>query len=441
MAGMLAARVLAERFERVTIVERDRYPEGAENRRGVPQGRHTHGLLASGREIIERLFPGISVSLLEAGAVPCDVCRDGYWFQQGGPLARVASGLDGFVASRPLIEAAVRERVRRLENVRVVEDCAVEGLLTGEGRVTGVRTARGPMEADLVVDASGRGSRAPGWLSELGYEKAEEERVEIALAYTTRWFRRDPDCGAPPIVVIPPTPDGKRGGVMLAQEGGRWTVTLIGHFGHAAPEELDGFIDYSGTLPSSLIHDVIRQAEPLSEPMSARFPASVRRRYERLTRFPEGFLVAGDAVCSFNPAYGQGMTAAAFQALELGMAIDAGWGGLARRFFAGAAKVVDIPWSIAVGNDLRMPETVGPRPATVRFINWYVAKLHVAAHRDAVCSTAFHRVANLLEPPPSIMKPAVAWRVLRASLRRGEEAQGNFFAGSVSSASSMRSST
>lgn len=355
MAGMLAARVLAERFERVTIVERDRYPEGAENRRGVPQGRHTHGLLASGREIIERLFPGISESLLESGAVACDVCRDGYWFQQGGPLARVASGLDGFVASRPLIEAAVRERVRRLENVRVVEDCAVEGLLTGEGRVTGVRTARGPMEADLVVDASGRGSRAPGWLSELGYEKAEEERVEIALAYTTRWFRRDPDCGAPPIVVIPPTPDGKRGGVMLAQEGGRWTVTLIGHFGHVAPEELDGFIDYSGTLPSSLIHDVIRQAEPLSEPMSARFPASIRRRYERLTRFPKGFLVAGDAICSFNPAYGQGMTAAAFQALELGRAIDAGWGGLARRFFAGAAKVVDIPWSIAVGNDLRMP--------------------------------------------------------------------------------------
>ena len=176
--------------------------------------------------------------------------------------------------------------------------------------------------------------------------------------------------------------------------------------------DIDGFREYARTLPAPDIYDTIRDAEPLDEAQTARFPASLRRRYERLRRFPVGYLVFGDAICSFNPIYGQGMSVAALQALALRRSLQETPARLARTFFAAASKVVDTPWSIAAGNDLRMPEAVGPRGPGVRFINWYIAKLHKAAHRDPVLSLAFHRVANLLEPPSSLLQPRLIWRVM-----------------------------
>jgi flavin-dependent dehydrogenase len=285
-------------------------------------------------------------------------------------------------------------------------------------RVNGIQIAGEVVPADLVVDASGRGSHSPQWLEALGYRKPQEDRVEIALGYTTRFFRRRPqDLNGDSGAVIPPTPHGKQGGVMLVQEGNRWTVTLVSHFGNYAPAELDGFIEFARNLPAPYIYDVIRDAEPLGDAASARFPASVRWRYERLQRFPEGYLVIGDAICSFNPVYGQGMSVAALESEQLAETLAEGPGNLAKRFFARAAKVVDNPWSIAVGNDLRIPETIGPRNAGVKFINWYMAKLHKAAHQDEVPSLAFHKVANLLAAPPSVMHPRIAMRVLWGNVR------------------------
>ncbi|HYL38231.1 MAG TPA: FAD-dependent monooxygenase [Bryobacteraceae bacterium] len=420
MAGLLCARVLADHCERVTILERDSFPAAVENRRGVPQGRHTHGLLASGRQVLERFFPGISEELVQAGAVPGDVARDCRWFFGGACLAKFTSGMQGLLMSRPFLEAAVRSKVLALPNLWVRENTIVDGLAStaDNARVIGVRIGNETLAADLVVDTTGRGSHSPQWLESMGYPKALEERVEVALAYTTRFFRRRPQhLDGDGAAIIPPTPEGKRGGVMLAQEGNRWTLTLIGHFGQAAPPELEGFIEYARTLPAPYIYDVIRDAEPLGEPATARFPASARRRYEKLRQFPEGYLVFGDAISSFNPIYGQGMSVAALEAVELDRTLAEGENNLARRFFRRAAKVVDIPWAVAVGNDLRMKETIGPRNAGVKVINWYLSKLHNAAHHDPVPALAFHRVGNLLAPPPSVLHPRVAWRVLLGNLR------------------------
>ena len=420
MGGLVAARVLTDYFEKVTVVERDAFPPIGEQRRGVPQGRHTHGLLASGRQVLDRLFPGVSKELIETGAVAGDIVRDARWFNEGACLCRFASGLEGLLMTRPLLEGMVRRHLLRLPGVQARENCAVEGLAAtaDNRRVTGVKIAGETLAADLVVDTTGRGSHSPQWLEAMGYEKVAEERVEVALGYTTRFFRRRPDhmngdMGA----IIPPTPAGKRGGVMLAQEGDRWTVTLIAHFGNYAPADLPGFIEFASTLPAPYIHEVVRDAEPLGEPASARFPASTRRRYENLKRFPEGYLVFGDAISSFNPIYGQGMSVAALESDELAATLSEGFDDLARRFFARAGKLVDIPWSIAVGNDLRMPEATGPRSAGLNFINWYMSKLHRAGHHDPIPAMAFHRVANLLAPPPSVMHPKVAWRVLLGNLR------------------------
>jgi len=420
MAGLLATRVLTEHYDRVTLVERDVFPATDENRRGVPQGRHTHGLLASGRQVLDKLFPGISEELISGGAVSGDLVGKGRWFNEGACRKKFNSGLDGLFMSRPFLEGKVRNRVLQLPKVRLRENCTVEGLAASADnlRVTGIQVAGETLPTDLVIDATGRGSHSPQWLESLGYQKPLEERVEVALSYTTRFFRRRPqELNGDIAIIIPPTPQGKQGGVMLAQEGHRWTVTLISHFGPGAPMELEGFIEFARCLPASYIHEVIRDAEPLGDAVSARFPASVRRRYERLDKFPDGYLVFGDAISSFNPIYGQGMSTAALESGQLAETLADGSANLAKRFFARAAKVVDIPWSIAVGNDLRMPEAVGPRNAGVKFINWYMAKLHQAAHHDEIPAMAFHRVANLLATPPTVMRPGIALRVLWGNMR------------------------
>jgi hypothetical protein len=204
----------------------------------------------------------------------------------------------------------------------------------------------------------------------------------------------------------------------LMQEGGNSIVTLFGHFGHAAPGDLSGFLDYAKSLPSPLIYEAIRDAEPAGEVYNFRFPASRRRRYEKLDRFPEGFLVFGDAICSFNPIYGQGMSVAALQAKALAITMEDPRHGLARRFFKRAATVVDNPWNIAVGADLKMPETVGPRTVGVKIVNWYIANVHKYAQIDAGASLAFNRVAQLLESPTTLMRPGFASRVIAACLLR-----------------------
>ena len=421
MGGLLAARVAADHYNQVTILERDEFPPIGAQRRGVPQGRHTHGLLASGLRVIEKLFPGISKELVDAGAVPGDIVQNSRWFNEGACLARFKSGLDGLLMTRPLLEGTVRRRLLALSNIQARPKFHVDGLATSQDnhRVTGVKGQGTELLADLVIDTTGRGSHGPQWLSGMGFPSPEEERVQVDLAYTTRFFRRcSHHLNGDIAVVIPPTPMGKRGGVMLAQEGDRWTVTLVHHFGPAAPSELDGFVDFARTLPAPFIHEVISTSEPVGEATSSRFPASVRRRYEKLSRFPEGFLVYGDAISSFNPIYGQGMSVAALEAVELAAALQEGPQDLAGRFFRRAAKVVDMPWSIAVGNDLRMPEAVGHRNAGVKLINWYMAKLHKAAHTDPIPAMAFFQVANLLAPPPSVMRPNIALRVLKGNLTR-----------------------
>jgi 2-polyprenyl-6-methoxyphenol hydroxylase-like FAD-dependent oxidoreductase len=416
MAGLLMTRVLSEHFERVTLLERDTLPLVRAHRRGVPQGQHTHGLLASGRETLDRLFPGFSRELTDAGAVPGDIVRDVRWFFEGGLLARPETDLEGLMSTRPLLEAGVRARVRAIANVTVRDGCHVTTVIPDDERtrVNGVTLLTGEtIAADLVVDTTGRGTRAPHWLKSLGFAAPEEERIHIGLSYVTRFFRRDPrHLGGDAGTIIPPTPSGKRGGVMIAQEGGLWTVTLIAHFVEPAGADLERFRAFAALLPSPDIHDVVRTAEPAGDAVTARFPASVRRRYERLTRFPEGFVVAGDAICSFNPIYGQGMSVSALEALALGEVLASGDTAIGRRFFKKAARVVDGPWTTAVGNDLRMPETIGPRTAIGNAINAYIARLQRAAHTDPALAVAFMRVANLLDHPAALFSPRTVFRVL-----------------------------
>jgi|FLYL01.1.fsa_nt_gi 2-polyprenyl-6-methoxyphenol hydroxylase-like FAD-dependent oxidoreductase len=433
MAGMLAARALADFFERVTIIERDTLPPLGEHRKGVPQGRHTHALLPSGQSVLDRFFPGLTNDLNSMGA-PL-IHRDNLrWYDGGGYHCRLPrDDQAGIGVSRPLLEGYVRQRLRALSNVAIVERCDALGLITsGNGtRVVGLRTlSREPgsaeevLEADLTVDASGRGSRTPRWLEELGYQPPEEELITVDFGYMTRLYRRSPDdLGGAKVLVVAPTLEERRrgarfGGVMVAQEGDRWTITLGAYAGAFPPGDEEGFLAAARSLPAPDIYEIVSKNEPLSDFMRYQFPANQRRRYEKLARFPEGFLVFGDAICSFNPVYGQGMSVAALEAIDLQLALRGGLDGLWRRFFLRAAKTIDNPWQIVATGDLRNPEVQGKRTRSMQFINWYMSRLHVAARRDPAVASAFNRVASLQAPPASVMRPGIALRVLRGNLRR-----------------------
>ncbi len=427
MAGLLTARVLANYYAQVMLLERDSFPAAGENRKGVPQGHHAHAILAQGLHIMEGYFPGLTDRLVSLGADYGDVSHLARWFHEGDYHQPTMSRVNAINVSRTRLEAEVRARVLALPNVQAIEGCDVLGLLTtpDNGRVTGARlirrkagSAEESLTADLVVDTSGRGSRSPAWLEALGYERPAEEAVKIGVTYTSCQFRRKP-AHMPGVnaLIAAASPENPRGGVLLSQEGERWILTVAAYLGEQIPQDYVGLLAYVRDMDIPMLYEVVANAEPMGEPVPHKIPSNLRRRYERLSRFPEGYLVLGDALCSFNPIYGQGMSVAAMAAAALDACLAQREARLAQRFFKQVGKIIDVPWGTAVGNDLRFPEVEGPRSPMTRFINWYMAKLHHAAHHDPVVSVAFLKVVNLVAPPPSVLRPGIMWRVLRGNLR------------------------
>lgn len=422
MAGLLAARVLADAYGQVTVIDRDDLAASAELRRGTPQARHIHALLARGQQVLEQLFPGLTAELMRQGVPVGDMLADARVLFGGHRLARADAGLPLVSVSRSLLEDRVRSRVLALPQVRFAPPGDVVGLRASPDRrrVTGVRVLRradgsalDAVDADLVVDATGRGSRAPKWLEALGYARPEQEELRIDVGYATRCYRLpsgalDDDLAC----VHGPMPDQPRGGAIARLENEIWMLTLFGLLGDHPPKDPDGFAAFARSLRFPDLYDAIAGAEPIDDPVGYRFLADVRRRYERMRRLPGGFLVMGDAICSFNPIYGQGMTAAALQALALRdhLPVDAG---STRRIFRALARAIDVPWQLATGADLAVPEVEGPRPPRLRLVNRYVSRLQAAAAHDFALSKAFLRVTGLVDRPETLLRPSIAGRVLR----------------------------
>ena len=425
IAGLLAARALSDTYPRVTVLDRDTLPSGPAPRQGVPQGRQAHGLLAAGSAALEDLFPGFLTDLIAAGAVPGDVQEDFRWYLDGHPVAPATSGLIGYALSRPLLEDLIRLRVAALDGVRLRDCTEVTGLVaSADGdRAIGVR-ARGRgedaveffLQADLVVDATGRGSRAPLWLDELGYPKPTHSRIRPDVTYVTRHYRRESHhlqgrVGA----AFVPHPGQPRAGVVIRQEGDRLVVLMIGMLGESPPTDDAGLLAFAESLPGPDLTEVVRSATPLDEPVKMRYPVSVRHHYEELERYLGGFVVMGDALCCFNPIYGQGMSVAALEAQVLRDLLREGSARLPDRFFRAVAGVVAIPWSLAASADLRFTQVVGERAPIDRPLNWYLAHYRVAASVDAGLGTAFLQVANLMGSPLRLFTPGKVLRVWRGS--------------------------
>jgi len=418
MAGLCAARALADAFAEVTVLERDTVPEGPVARDGAPQTSHPHAMLEAGRATLEDLFPGFGERLLAAGGLMIDAATEMRYYEAGDFFADGPDRLPMYCASRALFEHVVREAVIDRPNVTLQGNCHfVNYEADGDGSVTGVTYRRQgseatALDADLVVDATGRTSRTPSWLADNGYESPPEESVEIDVTYST--VRVDRAADTRHSLFVPPDPPRTRGGAAIPIEDGQWEVILQGVHGDDAPTDRKGLIAFAESLPVEDFGELLRERTWTSERIHHYpFPSSVRRRYETLDRFPDGLVVTGDAIASFNPIYGQGMSVAALDALLLHHALADGLDDLGLRFFDGAAEVVDAVWNITVGGDFQFDETTGPKPPGTDLFNSYIDRLVEKAHADGELTDAFYRVFRLEREPTSLLRPGVAWRVLR----------------------------
>lgn len=419
MGGLLAARVLSDHYAQVVLVDRDHLPEAVEPRRGVPQGRHLHSILGAGDDILKELFPGIRDDLDAAGAASTRIGRELRFITPYGELPRVDVTEPGLCATRPLIEDAVRRRVLAHPAVELRDNTDAAGVMVdGDGRISGVRlVARGdhqelPLSADLVVDASGRSGRSVAWLDELGHGRPPEDTIHSSMGYASCRYRLAGTPGADRFVVVTARPDRPRGMAAVVVEHDTWMVTLFGYGSHQPSGAAEDFLPQLAAVAPADLLAAVRGGEPLGPVVTHRTPTSIRRNFQRMRTFPRGLVVFGDALCCFNPIFGQGITVAAQQSIALRSWLHDGSDD-PRAFFRLAASAVGAAWDIVSGADLSIPDVPGDRPLSLRLTNRYVARLQAVAVADPVVAHAYLRVVNLLDPPQALLRPAVALRVLR----------------------------
>ncbi len=425
VAGLLATRVLADHFDRVTLIERDTKPDTAVVRKGVPQGNHVHNLLLRGMRILEEFFPGFVEEAQVAGAQMVNLGREFLWYQHFGWKLHVPGDYNSLMLSRPLLEAVLDRRVQALPNVAIRDRSAVRTFrLDSKGAVSGVSLDDGTeIRADLVVDATGRGSKLPKWLQSVGYPAVSEAHVKIDLGYASQRFRRQPRVpdGGTSIgdrwraTAVVPTAPQTRGGAAFPIEDDQWLVTIGGCLGDHPPTDEAGFLEFARSLPKSIVYETISRTEPTSDIVGYRFPSNYRRYYERAI-LPRRLLVVGDSVCSLNPSFGQGMTVAAMEleAVAHGLAeastesLDLSLRGVQKKI----GRIVDAPWDVVVNEDLRHDATVGERNLRSRMIQWYSTGLMRGANRDPKLAATFMELGNFICSPNTVFRPDVAARIL-----------------------------
>jgi 2-polyprenyl-6-methoxyphenol hydroxylase-like FAD-dependent oxidoreductase len=432
IAGLLAARVLLDHFQDVVLIERDRVPEQPQARPGVPQSQHVHILLTQGQRLLEQLFPGMAAELTTAGAPTVAWTADWLMLGASGWHVQCESDLSGRACSRALLEGQIRQQLLALPNLTLLQGCHVEGLLSTDrgDRVTGVKlrwrdatapeTAIETLNAAFVVDASGRNSALPDWLTQMNYAAPQETMINAFLGYASRWYRRPTNFQANWQGITLPALQGvnSRGGVLYPIEGDRWIVTLAGVGRDYPPTDEAGFLEFARSLRDPILYDLLKDAEPLSPIYSYRRTENRWRHYERLQRFPDGIVAIGDAVCAFNPVYGQGMTTAALGAVTLGRCLREfrarpHLSGLSQDFHRQLAKVIATPWLMATGEDCRWPTTEGATPNwSDRIVQRYVDRVLMLAQERPDMMRVFAEVMHMVKEPTVLFQPWILLQVL-----------------------------
>jgi len=432
VAGMLAAWVLSQHFDRVTIVERDQLPDEAAYRNGVPQARHLHLLLARGHQALSQLFPNFAGDLKALGVSTIDIGSDAAFRTAGGWTKRTRSGIITNPVSRITVDYYLRQQLKTRGNIDFLPQTEVRNYILSEDRlrVTGVEVSSRAehtsqsLQADLIVDASGRSSNTPQFLEAFGFPVPSQTVVNSYLGYATRWYKLPPgqhyDWCIMAVGLI--ASEAKlSGGAAQVVEGDRLVLTLVGANKNYPPTDEADFMEFLRNLPSPALYETVKDLEPDSPIYGYRRTENVWNHYERLPRFPDDLLVMGDAYCGFNPIYGQGMTVAAMEAQQLDRVLGQRGGdlnGLPQVWFKTLSELVQTPWLLATGEDLRFPGTEGDRPGlAARLAQKYVDQLIRFAPLDTDLGIAVAKVTQLVEPPLSMFQPRIVARLLVYRLR------------------------
>jgi 2-polyprenyl-6-methoxyphenol hydroxylase-like FAD-dependent oxidoreductase len=430
-AGLLTAHALAKHFERVTVCERDLIDENTEFHPGVPQARHPHVVLARGAELLEARFPGLRAELAALGAPVYDAGLGSRYRLPSGRLPVSATGIELQNVSRTTLERAVRRRVLAHRRIQLRAGFVVEGLdldtesgtvtgITGRQRDTGPAPMFGPQEhlpADFVVEATGRAAKLLGWLADLGWERPEILEIDGRMTYVSQFFQLPPNLALDWYTAARPTyaPETNRGGGVFMVDGDRWLISLIGADGEVPPTDQASFLDYAATLDVAEIPAAITAGAPLTP--AYRYARMGNRWicYHRLRRWPRRLIAVGDAVCVFNPVYGQGLTVATQQAQLLDEVLDTTrtLAGMAQRFQRRLTGLIRLPWSMATSSDLAWNPASPSRSA--RLIRWYLHHLLDLLPTDPEVAARFRRVQNMISGPTTLVAPHMITKVLRQS--------------------------
>ena len=424
LGGLSAARVLADYFDEVIILDRDELPDDVAPRPGVPQGKHPHALLGGGLKALENLFPGFGHELMRAGAEPMKPGFDTLYEIPGQDVwPRIKLSWPTYSMSRPLIECTLRRQVERIGNITVRRGCRVLGIVS-EARVlaaTGIRYEtpggnRKTLESDLIVDASGNGSLTVEFLKAIDRRPVAETSIGVNTRYASALFERvDMGIDYKSVFTFPDAPEQSRGGLILPAENHRHQVVLMGRGNDIPPIDADEFLSYAGTLPTLSVYNAIKNAKPLTGISSFSFAESRWRHFAQVPDFPNGLLPIGDAICRFNPVYGQGMTVALQEANVLVDLLRTSDGKslatLAPTFLAKAETLIAEPWAMSAIPDFIYPETTGERPADLEDRLNFQRALGRLAARDAEVYELLTEIRHVLKPLTLLDDPSIVRRV------------------------------
>lgn len=441
IAGMLAAQVLTKYFNRVTIIERDYISERPEYRPGVPQAHHLHVLLKRGLDILEQLFPGIQTELATSDAIAVNASADYLWFGIGGWTPRSNSDLNVYSLSRNLLEWIIRRRLVTNKRVVFLQGEIVTNLLsnTNKTQVTGVQIRQKSAQkqngsskhininADLVVDASGRNSRAPQWLEAMDYKPPQKTVINSFLGYASRFYQIPANFQADwQGILLTAKAPGTRGGILSPVESDRWMVTLAGISRDYPPTDEAGFLEFARSLRHPIIHETIKDAQAISPIYAYHRTENRWVHYEKMSRLPSGFVLVGDAVCAFNPVYGQGMTTAALGALTLDECLSKQLShhahgdlvGLSKNFQKQLSKIIAVPWLMATSEDFRWQTTIGGSPNLItKLIQMYLDRVLLVAIESAEIHRLFLEVMHLVKPPSVFFQTNILRKVLQGIIK------------------------
>jgi 2-polyprenyl-6-methoxyphenol hydroxylase-like FAD-dependent oxidoreductase len=431
LAGLMTAKALADHFDAVTVLERDRIENRPTLHQSIPQGSHVHGLLLGGQRVMASLYPGFIEKVETLGAVRCRAGRDLVFYLPSGKAFSATGtvreprdlGFDITCQSRGLLEHCIRQCTLEHANITFENESRVQGLAYEGGHVRGVRYHRSgkahSLATDFVVDASGRRSAAPRWLTDFGFQAPKETILGVDIGYASTKFRVPNGYDEPEkmLLFIGPPPDFPKGAIMVMIENNTWHVTLAGRFGNYPPHDIEGFLAFAKSLHTPKLYKLIKDAERVADLTHYRFSTSVQRHYERLATFPQGFLVLGDAISSFNPFYGQGMSSVALQVQALQRLLikratgALGLDSLALSFFGEAAEIILTPWTLTANQDLAYPQTQGERPSDLEERIRYFMDVDALTAEDNEVHRLLFEVLNLAKPLSTLREEPLRSRV------------------------------